>query len=91
MNNPEVKTYDEDDFIKYLTKSMKGPLKSVANLVLNRLKGFKVFEKAQHELMNSDISGLGPWPDDENGEEHDNLVNEIKEKYVVVIRNHKLS
>ena len=53
---------------------MNGPLKSVANLVMNRLKGFKAYEKAQHELRNVEISGLGPRPDDEDGEEHDNLV-----------------
>ena len=50
VDNPEVKTYDEDDLIKYLTKSMKGPLKSVANTVSNRLKGFKVFETRAHEF-----------------------------------------
>ena len=58
MDDKEVKTFDQEEIMKYLIKSMNGPLKSVANLVMNRLKGFKAYEKAQHELMNSDISGL---------------------------------
>ena len=91
MDDKEVKTFDQEEIMKYLIKSMNGPLKSVANLVMNRLKGFKAYEKAQHELRNVEISGLGPRPDDEDGEEHDNLVKKIKEKYVLIIRNHKLS
>ena len=91
MDDKEVKTYDQEEIMKYLIKSMNGPLKSVANLVMNRLKGFKAYEKAQHELRNAEINGLGPRPDDEVGEQQDNRVIEIKEKYVAIIRNHKLS
>ena len=91
MDDKEVKTFDQEEIMKYLIKSMNGPLKSVANLVMNRLKGFKAYEKAQHELRNAEINGLGPRPDDEVGEQQDNRVIEIKEKYVAIIRNHKLS
>ena len=56
MDDKEVKTYDQEEIMKYLIKSMNGPLKSVANLVMNRLNGFKAYEKAQRELLNSDIN-----------------------------------
>ena len=46
LNNEhaEVDRVDEEKMIKYLTKSMDGPLKTVANSVTNKQNGFEAYK-----------------------------------------------